>query len=55
MCLEFFMFSVFAVGLCGGIIVKLQMKIFEEKHKVALRQKEELEKSRSSQNAFLPI
>ena len=46
------MFSVFAVGLCGGIILKIQMRIFEVEHKVTVEQKEELEKNSNAQNAF---
>ena len=45
-------FSVFAVGLIGGIILKLHMRVYEAEHELNLRQKEELEKSGKSRNAF---
>ncbi len=45
-------FSVFAVGMVGGGILKAHMKVYEEEHGINLKQKEELEKSRDSQNTF---
>lgn len=45
-------FSVFAVGLVAGAILKAHMKVYEEEHKLNIHQKEELEKSRDSQNVF---
>lgn len=45
-------FSVFAVGLVAGFILKAHMKVYEEEHKLNIQQKEELEKSRESQNVF---
>lgn len=45
-------FSVMAVGLCIGLIMKLQMKVFEEEHKLNLMQQEELEKASDSKNVF---
>lgn len=45
-------FSVFAVGLVAGAILKSHMKVYEEEHKLNILQKEELEKSRDSQNVF---
>lgn len=45
-------FSVFVVGIIGGIILKAHMKVFEEEHVLNIVQKEELEKSRDSKNVF---
>ena len=45
-------FSVFAVGIVGGAILKAHMKVYEEEHRLNIEQKEELEKSRDSQNVF---
>lgn len=38
-------FSVIVVGITGGIILKANMRVFEEEHKLNLFQKEELEKN----------
>ena len=45
-------FSVFAVGMVGGGILKSHMKVYEEEHRIKMEQKEELEKSQNSQNIF---
>lgn len=45
-------FSVFAVGMCAGIIVKLQMRVFEAEHKLTIAQQEELERSSNSKSVF---
>jgi len=45
-------FSVFAVGLVAGAILKMHMKVYEEEHDLNIHQREELEKSRDSQNVF---
>ena len=45
-------FSVLAVGIVGGAILKSHMKVYEEEHNLNIRQKEELKKSRDSQNVF---
>ena len=45
-------FSVFSVGLVGGIILKAHMRVFEAEHKLNILQKEQLEKSKDAQNAF---
>ena len=46
------LFSVFAVGIIGGIILKSHMKVFEEEHELNIEQKAELENRRDSQNTF---
>lgn len=45
-------FSVVAVGLIGGIIYHMHLNVFEEEHKLNLRQKEELEESSQSKDIF---
>ena len=45
-------FAVFAVGLCGGCILKAQMKMFDVERGVARRQQEELKEIRQSKNNF---
>ncbi len=45
-------FSVFAVGMCAGMIVKLQMKVFETEHKLNIAQQEALERSSKSKSVF---
>ena len=45
-------FAVLAVGLCGGAIIKAQMKMFEVERNVARRQQEELERVSNSKNSF---
>ena len=45
-------FSVIAVGLLVGIILKTQMKVFEKEHKLNMEQKEALEKSSNAKNVF---
>jgi len=45
-------FSIFAVGIVAGVILKAHMKVYEEEHKLNIMQKDELEKSRDSQNVF---
>ena len=44
--------SVFVVGLCAGMIIKVQMRVFEEEHKQNIAQREELERSSDSKNIF---
>ncbi len=44
--------SVIAAGLIGGMILKVHMRVFEEEHRMNIAQREELEKSRDSKNAF---
>ncbi|MBO5293335.1 MAG: DegV family EDD domain-containing protein [Lachnospiraceae bacterium] len=46
------LFSVLAVGLCGGMILKIQMRVYEAEHRVTIEQKEKLEQGRNSQNVF---
>ncbi|MCM1049101.1 MAG: DegV family EDD domain-containing protein [Clostridiales bacterium] len=45
-------FSVFVVGLAGGAILKMQMKLFEIERNVAKKQQEELEKASREKNSF---
>ncbi|MDE6664551.1 MAG: DegV family EDD domain-containing protein [Lachnospiraceae bacterium] len=45
-------FAVFAVGLCGGCILKAQMKMFDVERSVARRQQEELKEIGRSKNNF---
>ena len=45
-------FSVFAVGMCAGMIVKLQMRVFEAEHKLNIAQREALERSSNSKSVF---
>ncbi|MGN0507097.1 MAG: DegV family protein [Lachnospiraceae bacterium] len=45
-------FSVIVVGFLIGIILKTQMKIFEKEHKLNVEQKEALERSSNTKNAF---
>lgn len=46
------LFAVLAVGMAGGLIIKFQMYLYEEERAVVLQQKEELEKTSDSRNAF---
>lgn len=46
------LFTVLAVGLAGGAILKAQMKMFENERAVAWRQQKELEKISESKNSF---
>ncbi len=45
-------FSIFAVGMCVGMILKVQMHVFEAEHKQNIAQREELERSSNSKNVF---
>ena len=45
-------FSVFAVGVCTGLIIKIQMKVFEEEHRQNILQREELERASKSKSIF---
>ena len=45
-------FSVFSVGIVAGAILKAHMKVYEEEHRLNIEQREELERSRDSQNVF---
>lgn len=46
------LFSMLAVGLAGGAILKFQMRLFDLERQVVIRQKEELEEISSSRNHF---
>ena len=46
------MFSVISVGVIAGILMKYQIKQYEEEKRVAIVQKEELEKLEQSRNQF---
>ncbi|MCM1155145.1 MAG: DegV family EDD domain-containing protein [Roseburia sp.] len=46
------LFAVLAVGLAGGAILKVQMKMFDIERTVARRQQEELEQISNSKNSF---
>ena len=45
-------FSVSAVGVAGGVILKVQMRMFHIERSVARKQQEELEKISESKNSF---
>ena len=45
-------FGIVVVGLVSGFICKSQMYVYEEEHKLNLEQREELERSQNSRNAF---
>ena len=45
-------FGVIVVGLVSGLITKSQMYVYEEEHKLNLEQRDELERSQNSRNAF---
>ena len=45
-------FSVIAVGICAGLIIKIQMKVFDEEHRQNIAQREELEQSSNAKNVF---
>lgn len=45
-------FSIFAVGACAGMIIKIQMRVFEEEHRLNIAQREELERNSNSKNVF---
>ena len=45
-------FAVIIVGLVSGLISKSQMYVYEEEHNLNIEQREELEHSRDSKNAF---
>ena len=46
------LFAVLAVGLAGGAILKVQMKMFQIERSIARRQQEELEEMSASKNSF---
>lgn len=46
------LFAVFAVGIAGGVILKLQMRLFNIERDVARRQQEELERMSETKNSF---
>lgn len=46
------LFAVLAVGLAGGAILKVQMKIFKIESTIARKQQEELEEMSASKNSF---
>ncbi len=45
-------FSIIVVGIFSGVILKAHMRVFEDEHKINIQQKEELERSSASKNAF---
>lgn len=45
-------FSVVAVGMVAGLVLKLHLKLFEEEHRINLLRKEEIEKNSNSKNAL---
>lgn len=45
-------FSVFAVGLVAGGVLKVLMMVFEEEHRLNMVQKEDLKNSSNAQNTF---
>ncbi len=45
-------FGVIIVGMVSGMITKSHMQVFEDEHTLNIEQKEELERSRDSKNAF---
>ena len=46
------LFSIFAVGLVAGLVLKMHLQLFEAEHKLNLDRKEEIEKASSSKNAL---
>lgn len=46
------LFAVIAVGIAGGVIMKFQLRFYEEERGIAERQQEELKKASKSQNNF---
>ena len=44
--------AVIIVGSCAGMIMKMQLRVFDEEHKLYLKQTEALEESKDAQNAF---
>lgn len=46
------LFAVIAVGIAGGVIMKFQLKFYEEERGIAERQQEELKKASKSQSNF---
>ncbi len=46
------LFSILAVGLVAGLVLKMHLKLFESEHKLNLERKEEIEKASSSKNAL---
>lgn len=46
------LFAVLVVGIAGGVILKAQIKMFENERAVAWRQQKELEKISESKNSF---
>lgn len=46
------LFSVIAVGIISGLIIKANMIVFEKEHKLNVEQNEELERSRDAKNVF---
>ncbi|MCM1386512.1 MAG: DegV family EDD domain-containing protein [Bacillus sp. (in: Bacteria)] len=46
------LFAVLAVGLAGGAILKVQMKMFENERRVAWEQQREIERISESKNSF---
>lgn len=46
------LFAVLAVGMAGGLIIKFQMYLFEEEREIVRQQKDALEQSNDSRNAF---
>ncbi|MCH5255115.1 MAG: DegV family EDD domain-containing protein [Lachnospiraceae bacterium] len=46
------LFSVLAVGFAGGVMIKVQMKLFSIESAIARKQQEELERVSASKNSF---
>lgn len=46
------LFSVLAVGFAGGVMIKVQMKLFSIESSIARKQQEELERVSASKNSF---
>lgn len=45
-------FGIVVVGMVSGFITKTHMQVFEEEHQLNIEQREEVERSRDSKNAF---
>lgn len=45
-------FSIFVVGLCAGMILKMQMRVYEEEHRLNVEQREQMKHISDSKNVF---
>lgn len=45
-------FSILAIGMVSGMILKVHMRLFEAEHELNIRQKEELERNSSTKNTL---